>query len=139
MDRITRRPRVFHIDREGSIEDVLKAPKHHRERGSAEMEHFFHDVAKAVSDAQEILVCGPGSAKLELIRHVHRHDKPLEARIVGIESADHPTDGQLAKYVRAYFREKDRMTGGGRPLIQAFPSITFAAARNASAAAGSPQ
>ena len=73
--------KVFHIDREGSIEDVLKGPKHHRERGSAEMEHFFHDVVKAVSDAQEILVCGPGSAKLELIRHVHRHDKPLEARI----------------------------------------------------------
>lgn len=106
--------KVFHIDREGEIEDVLKGPKHHRERGSAEMEHFFHDVVKAVSDAQEILVCGPGSAKLELIRHVHRHDKPLESRIVGVESADHPTDGQLAKYARAYFREKDRMTGGGR-------------------------
>lgn len=104
--------KVFHLDREQSVEDVLKGPTHHRERGSAEMEHFFHHVVEAVADAQEILVCGPGSAKLELLRHVHRHDKKLESRIVGVETADHPTDGQLAKHAREYFRAKDRITGG---------------------------
>lgn len=108
--------KIFHMDREGFDESILKGPKHHHERGSAEMEHFFHDVVKAVSDAEEILVCGPGSAKLELVRHVHRHDKGLEKKIVGVESADHPTDGQLAKHVREYFRAKDQMTGAAGRL-----------------------
>jgi stalled ribosome rescue protein Dom34 len=106
--------KIFHINRDGFEETVLHAPTRHRERGSAQMEHFFHDIVKEVSDAKEILVVGPGSAKLELVRHVHKHDKNLEPCIVGVESADHPTDGQLAKHIRQYFIEKDPLLGGKR-------------------------
>lgn len=77
----------------------------------ADADHFFHDVARALGDAQEILVVGPGSAKLELIKHVHKHDHALEPRIVGVETVDHPTDGQLVAYVKQYFHAKDRMLG----------------------------
>jgi stalled ribosome rescue protein Dom34 len=103
--------RVFHIDREGFDEATLHAPNRHHERGSAQMEHFFHDVVKALADAQEVLICGPGSAKLELVRHVHKHDHTFESRIVGVETADHPTDGQMAKHAREYFRAKDALAG----------------------------
>jgi hypothetical protein len=51
---------------------------------------------------------------LELVRHVHKHDKNLEPCIIGVESADHPTDGQLAKHIRQYFIEKDPLLGGKR-------------------------
>jgi hypothetical protein len=43
--------------------------------------------------------------KLHFLRYAQRHDHALEARIVGIESADHPTDAQLVAHVRHYFRE----------------------------------
>jgi hypothetical protein len=66
-------------------------------------------VAEALRGAKEILVCGPGQAKLELIRHVHKHDHDVEASIVGVETVDHPSDGQLVAYARKYFKAADRM------------------------------
>jgi stalled ribosome rescue protein Dom34 len=77
----------------------------------ADAAHFYGEVARALADVAEILVVGPGSAKLELIKHVHKHDHSLEPKIVGVETVDHPTDGQLLAYVRRYFHAKDRMLG----------------------------
>jgi hypothetical protein len=42
---------------------------------------------------------------------VHKHDHALEPKILGIETLDHPTDGQLVAYVRHYFYAKDKMLG----------------------------
>lgn len=72
-------------------------------------QHYFHSVAEAVKDAGEILICGPGTAKLELMRHLHKHDPQVEKKVVGVETADHPTDGQLLKMAREFFRAADRM------------------------------
>jgi hypothetical protein len=46
---------------------------------------------------------GPSTAKLDFSRYLHKHDPALEARIVGIETVDHPSDGQLVAYARKYF------------------------------------
>jgi stalled ribosome rescue protein Dom34 len=73
--------------------------------------HFFDEVAHAVEDAAEILLVGPSTAKLEFKRHLHAHNRELEAKVVGVETVDHPTDGQLVAYVRHYFRAADRMRG----------------------------
>ena len=59
----------------------------------------------------EVLVVGPGAAKLEFIKHVHKRDHALEPKIIGVETVDHPTDGQLVDFVRRYFRAADRMLG----------------------------
>jgi stalled ribosome rescue protein Dom34 len=77
----------------------------------ADAAHYFHEVAMVLADAEEILVVGPGTAKLGLLKHVHHHDHALEPKIVGIETVDHPTDGQLVAFVRHYFHAKDRMLG----------------------------
>ena len=69
---------------------------------------FLKDITAGLADAGEILVVGPGSAKLDLIRHLHRHAAAVEAKVVGVESADHPTDGQVVAHARAYFAVKDR-------------------------------
>lgn len=66
-------------------------------------QHFFADVVRALQDAEEILIVGPAKAKLELIKYVHKHQPALEPKIVGVETVDHPTDGQLAAYARRYF------------------------------------
>ncbi len=67
-------------------------------------QHFFADVVRALQDAEEILIVGPAHAKLELIKYVHKHQAALAAKIVGVETVDHPTDGQLVAYARRYFR-----------------------------------
>jgi hypothetical protein len=85
-----------------------------KRRSTSTVEHalrFFQAVEKALSDVEEILIVGPGSAKLELIKHVHKHNHALEPRIVGVETVDHPTDGQFIAYAHRYFHAKDRLRG----------------------------
>ncbi len=110
--------KIFHVDAEDTTPSVVHAPKHHLHRHPvataehahpADAAHFFHDVARSLADAEEILVVGPGSAKLEFVKHLHAHERPLEGRLVGVETMDHPTDGELVKFVRGYFRAADRL------------------------------
>ncbi len=78
---------------------------------AAEDKHYYHAVVEALAGAQEILVVGPAQAKLQLIKHMHAHDQAVADKVVGVESIDHPTDGQLVAYARKYFVAKDRMLG----------------------------
>lgn len=111
--------KIFHVDDETLDADVIRPRKHlsrhptqTAERSHpADEQHFFHEVAEAVESAREILVVGPGKAKLEFIKHVQKHDHALEPKIIGVETVDHPTDGQLVAFVRRYFRAADRMLG----------------------------
>lgn len=111
--------KIFHVDDQGFEPSKIK-PHHHVKRHSTETAehthpadalHFFQAIEKALADAAEILVVGPGSAKLELIKHVHKHNQALANRIVGVETVDHPTDGQFIAFARHYFHDKDRMLG----------------------------
>lgn len=77
--------------------------KHHAESG------FHHEIAEALKGAKEILITGPGSAKLELVKHIHAHDQALVPCVIGVETVDHPSDGQLLAYARKYFDVADRM------------------------------
>jgi stalled ribosome rescue protein Dom34 len=109
--------KLFHIEPEGFEASKIKAPHHHLTRKAEEQGHhagserFFQEVAVALAGADEILIVGPSSAKLDFIRHVHKHEHALEPKIVGVETLDHPTDGQLVAYVRHYFHGTDRMRG----------------------------
>jgi stalled ribosome rescue protein Dom34 len=74
-----------------------------------EDQDYYHRVAQALAGATEILIVGPAQAKLQLIKHIHLHDPALVSKVVGVETVDHPTDGQLIAYARKYFQAKDRM------------------------------
>jgi stalled ribosome rescue protein Dom34 len=72
--------------------------------GHAPEDHeFFERVAKAVGDAGAILVTGPAGAKTELVKYIGKHDPGVRAKIVGVETLDHPTDGELVNHARKYF------------------------------------
>lgn len=109
--------KVFHVTPEAFEEKHLHSPhaslhqKHRDKTHPAEVSHFFDDVVKSVAGAAEILVLGPGSAKLELVKHIHKHHAALVDNIVGVESADHPTDRQIVAHARATFLKVDRMRG----------------------------
>lgn len=75
----------------------------------AEDKTYYHAVIEALKGAQEILVVGPAQAKLHLIKHIHAHDQAMADKVVGVETIDHPSDGQLVAYARKYFVAKDRM------------------------------
>jgi stalled ribosome rescue protein Dom34 len=109
-----REARVFHVSTDDFDEVNVTVPQHvHRrhpkgESGAkehpADAQHFFHEVARSVEGAHHILIVGPSTAKLHFIRYLHKHEQELESHVVGVETVDHPTDGQLAAYIRTYFK-----------------------------------
>ena len=113
---------VMHIspdDVEKSVVQPVNPPRHlQRKRGSVsgsrqpEDQHYYHEIVQAIKGAAEILIVGPGHAKLELIKHIHAHDPERVKQIVGVETVDHPSDAQLVAHARKYFVAKDRMLNG---------------------------
>jgi stalled ribosome rescue protein Dom34 len=116
-----REAKLFHVDRDGFDETKIRAPAHHvhrHARGPGEghqhpddMVRFFEEVARALTDIEELLVLGPSTAKLQFIRHLRERHPALEAKVVGVETADHPSDGQLAAHVKRYFAKSDPRVG----------------------------
>lgn len=98
-----REARIFHVDCDGFDERVLRAPTHHLHHNPEDTRHFFDEVARSLDDAGAVLVVGPSTAKLQYLRWLHAHDRHLECRVVGVESADHPTDLQIVAHARQYF------------------------------------
>lgn len=111
--------RIFHLHPGTTDSTTVLAPLHHihrHPRGEGQprdhpddAQRFFADVARSLAGADAILIVGPSSAKLEFFRYVHEHERRLEPKVVGIESADHPTDGQIVAHAKAYFTTSDRM------------------------------
>lgn len=114
-----REAKVFHFSPTEADKQVLHPDKpakhlHHKAMsigsGNAPADHeFLHAVAQAVADAGAVLIAGPGSAKTELVKHIEQHDPKLKKLIVGVETVDHPSDGQLLAHARKYFKAADRM------------------------------
>lgn len=107
--------RIFEVGPDGLHSEVVKAhphPKHGRrirQNDHAEGDvHFFGEVAKAMDHADDILVVGPGTAKLQFMRWLREHTPKIEAKVVSVESADHPSDGQMFAYAKKYFHTDEQ-------------------------------
>jgi stalled ribosome rescue protein Dom34 len=106
--------RLFHVHPATTADGVILAPQHHVQRRSKtpaqageHLHRFFADVARALDGVDAILLVGPSSAKLEFFRYVHQHERRLEQRVVGIETAAHPTDAQLVAQASSYFEASE--------------------------------
>jgi hypothetical protein len=110
---------IIRFDRNSDMETVVRhkdAPRtiHHKAGTAgpghiAEDPHYLASVAEALKPAQEILIVGPGEVKLELRAWLEKHAPDIAKRVVGVEAADHPTDGELLAHARKYFIGADRM------------------------------
>ena len=89
-----------HLHHKHGVVGSGKAPEDHA---------YYQSVADAIKDAGEILIVGPSTAKLEFFKHLQTHAPALAARVVSVETVDHPTDGQLLKFARHHFIADDRM------------------------------
>jgi stalled ribosome rescue protein Dom34 len=112
--------KVFHFDAHAFESKTVRAAhagEHvHHKAGSIGAGHaaddpkFFAAIADALKDAQEILVMGPGNAKGGFVKHLEAHAAALATRVVAVETADHPTDGEIVGRARRHFKVIDRMT-----------------------------
>jgi hypothetical protein len=70
---------------------------------------YLAGVASALADASEILIVGPAGAKLELMHYLKAHQAEVAKKVVGVETVDHPSEGELLKFARKFFTAADRM------------------------------
>lgn len=73
---------------------------------------YFDRIVDAMRGITEWLLVGPGPAKNQLLLHVETHIAWLKEKLVGVESMDHLTNGQLADHARRFLRVGDEL----RPL-----------------------
>ena len=115
--------RVFHVHPDAADESTILSPQHHIHRhpkGRGEpREHpddarrFFDDVARGLDGIDSVLIVGPASAKHEFFKFAQEKHRPLVSKIVGVETADHPTGGEIVAHARHYFKASERMGGVG--------------------------
>jgi len=106
--------RIFHLGLSGTDEIILRPhmPTRHihhkansRESGHVhESKEFLNHVLDAVSDAGEILILGPSGAKTELAKYIREQNPDVGGRVIAVEAADHPTDGQIVAYAKRHFK-----------------------------------
>ncbi|HEY5129875.1 MAG TPA: translational machinery protein [Bradyrhizobium sp.] len=106
--------KVFHIGLSGNDEVTLHPHLptrhlHHKANsigsGHAGLDkEFFGQVMNAVSDAGEILIIGPSSAKTELAKYLRERHPTIGGLIVAVEAADHPGDREIMAYAKRHFK-----------------------------------
>ena len=106
--------RIFHLGLSGTDEIILHPhmpTRHiHHKANSSDSGHvhesgeFLNQVLDAVSDAGEILILGPSGAKIELAKYIREQNPDVGGRIVAVEPADHPSDGEIVAYAKRYFK-----------------------------------
>jgi hypothetical protein len=69
---------------------------------TAHLNRYYDEVISYIRDAESILLFGPGEAKGELEKRLA--SQGLGGRIVGVETADKMTAGEISAKVRQHFR-----------------------------------
>jgi stalled ribosome rescue protein Dom34 len=105
---------VLHLDGASVQTQKIKAHSHHtRQHGSqVRTEHeFFGEVCDALTNIKEVLVTGSHKAQADFRHYLNKHRAQIAPRVVGWETVDHPTEGQLVALARRFFVAHDRMAG----------------------------
>jgi hypothetical protein len=111
--------RVIHFTPDAAEHEVIKTHSTHLHlhtksgipgSGHApENAQYFNEIAVALKGSLEILIVGPSNEKLELLKHLQKHQHELAEKVLSIETVDHPTDSQILTYARKYFKKADRL------------------------------
>src|SRR5688572_30802352 len=64
---------------------------------------YFKNVIGSLEGAQQILLTGPANEKNEFRKYLQVHSKPFAARVVAVDTSDHPSDGEILKQARKFF------------------------------------
>jgi stalled ribosome rescue protein Dom34 len=77
---------------------------------SHESKAYLMAIADALKPNHEILIVGHGQAKTELAHFIRDHVPALAPRIMGVETVDHPSEGEVIALARKFFEKKDLTT-----------------------------
>jgi hypothetical protein len=87
---------------------------HHKnsdENKKKDSSQLYHDTAKALTGAGEILVLGHGTAKDQFVHHLQEHKHTdLAKKVIGVETVDKPTDKQILDLGRRFFKSAHLFT-----------------------------
>lgn len=81
----------------------------HTPRAGRYEERFFHAVAGRLSAQSALLILGPGVAKEQFVHYLRSHYAAIARVIVGVETADHPSDAQIVALGRKRFSQPHAM------------------------------
>jgi stalled ribosome rescue protein Dom34 len=109
--------RIFHFNVDKAdrteVRDHVVRDLHSRENRTGhrieENKPFFEEVAKAIADAGSILIVGPAQEKDFFAKFLAEKHPAIRRYVEGVESADHPTDGELLDIARRTLKAADRM------------------------------
>ena len=114
-----REARVFHFNANDFEKQVVHATHQSGHKNhiadydgtghAPEEQKYLEAVTKAILDAGAILIIGPANEKTELVKHIKHAHPPLIAKVEGVESSDHPTDGEIVAHARRAMKSADRM------------------------------
>jgi stalled ribosome rescue protein Dom34 len=89
--------------------EVEETQLHHHvgKEHSDKSEFFFHEIAKKLVNAKELLIMGPGIAKDQFKHHCENHHHTnLSKAIVGVESMEaHPTKSMMLSKAQEFFKD----------------------------------
>ena len=85
-------------------QDIASESKR-EERRKHQLRRYYQNIIRELGDAHEVLIFGPGEAKIELEKEMRR-SKSFAAEIAAIEPADKMTEKQIIAVVRNFFRSK---------------------------------
>lgn len=109
---------VLRFDAEHVQTSKVKEHTHHTpQHGSGvRTEHeFFAEVCAELAGIAEVLVAASHQTQADFRHYVGKHRPLVASQIVGWETIDHPTEGQLVAFARKYFIKYDRMAGTAPP------------------------
>lgn len=83
-------------------------PAHAQNEKNDSVHQFYKDLAKHLDAAKEIYLLGAGVAKNEFKSYLEKHHlERISKHIVGLESMDKSTDGEIEKKARAFFTHRN--------------------------------
>ena len=96
------------------VKDHRRYTRQHNSGVRTEHE-FFAEVCDALAGVTEVMVTGSHTAQADFKHYVEKHRPALSPKIVGWETVDHPSDGQLVALAKTFFAKRDRMRGLNTP------------------------
>jgi hypothetical protein len=99
--------RIHPADRQGHVHHKAGSPGSGH---AVEDKAYFSAVADALKPSHEILIVGHGTLKTEFAHFIRDHVPTLAPQILGVETLDQLTKGEIVAFARKFFEQKDRMT-----------------------------
>lgn len=69
-----------------------------------QLKHFYHDLSSKLSDAQGLLLMGPGDSKTHFKTYLDSHSAGVAKNVLGVENSDHPSDNQILEAGKPFFK-----------------------------------